>query len=205
MPHDPPFRELLAQAKSGDGVAIDRLLARVHPHIRRLVESRVGERLLRRIRRSDVLQNTWLEVIRGLPRFDGDDEDDFSGWVATVLEHQIHHADRFFRAKKRTAPERSSEARSFARRFLKTPASPSSQAASSEELRVVSQSLAELPELYRRVIVAAVIEGRPHKEVARDLGRSESATRMLLCRARAALMLAIESRESPPDDGARSR
>lgn len=195
-PNPLSFREDLSLARSGNHDALDRLLERTQPRFQRLAEARIGDRLRRHLRRSDVLQSTWLDVLRGIKDFDGDTEEQFVSWVGTILENNIRRQDRYFSARKRAVPERLSQVERLIKQLPKRRSpSPSSQFANQENLLIVSRALATLRDEYRQIILLAIVEDRSHKEIAELLGKSETAVRMLLCRSRAALNVAVSRLE----------
>jgi RNA polymerase sigma-70 factor (ECF subfamily) len=62
---------------------------------------------------------------------------------------------------------------------------------------LLADVLSRLPEPYRQVIVLRNLQGLPHEEIARRLGRSAGAVRMLWVRALAQLRQAMESPGDP--------
>lgn len=184
-----PFDDDLRLARSGDREALARILQRSQGRLERLAQRRLGGGLRARVRASDVLQSTYLEVVRRVDAFEGDSQEDFLRWVGVILENNIRQKRRYFNARKRATPEESGPAE------IERPspiATPSAQAALRDDLNVAGRALDGLPEDYRRVIMLRVVEARSHEEIAREMGRSVPATRMLLSRARAALSLEIE-------------
>src|SRR5687767_1212432 len=98
------FADWLARARAGDAAAVERVLERTATRLRGFVEARLGERLRASLRHSDVLQNTYLQMLDAFPSFDGSDEDQFVAWVTKIIEHDIHRQHRWFGAKKRRPP-----------------------------------------------------------------------------------------------------
>lgn len=186
------FARDLALARRGDAEALERLLEQNRERIERLAEERLGKKLKAKVRLSDVIQAAWLQAIRFLPGFKGDTEETFSAWLGKVLDNVIRKQDRFFQAEKRHTPSRAAALSDLAKALAPGRTSPSREAAELEELQLVRRALARLPPEYREVVQLCVIEELPHRDAAERLGRSEGATRMLLCRARAALGLEIE-------------
>ena len=70
-------------------------------------------------------------------------------------------------------------------------ASPVEDLVSRDALRRTLASVAELPERQRAALLAVAVEGRPHGEVARELGMTEGALRQLVHRARSAVRSAV--------------
>ena len=198
-PRRSPFGAEIDRARAGDRVALDRLLHRIELRLEHLVHRRLGPELRTRIRNSDILQDAYLEIIKRLPSFRGDSESGFNAWVATLLENVIRHTGRHLHAQKRTQPRTPSAARDLVTTRNPPVPTPSTHALRSESLILVGEALETLRDDYRRVIVLAILEERPFDEVARVLGRSEHAARMLLSRARTALNLAIEKLEADRD------
>jgi DNA-directed RNA polymerase specialized sigma24 family protein len=60
---------LLGRVKAGDPAALEQLLARERPFMRRVVEVRLDGRLRARLDPSDVVQEAQLEVARRLPDY----------------------------------------------------------------------------------------------------------------------------------------
>ena len=189
---DESVKANLALARGGDRRALDRLLETVHGRLRRLAEGRLGPGLRAKMRTSDVLQSTYLDVVKSVERFEGEDEEAFVGWVARIMENNIRDKGKYFQARKRRDPEGATLPLNEAE-DVKTPgATPSVEVVRAEDLVLVSRALEDLGEDYRQVIILRLVEGRSHKEVGELLGRTEAATRMLLSRARAALALALD-------------
>ena len=160
--------------------------------LRRVVDQRLGARLRSSLRRSDVLQNTYLAMLDALPRFTGSTEDDFVNWVARIIENDIRRQHRWFGAKKRHAPSRTSQRNLLLGILMPPTPTPSAEVASSEERARLQLALSRLEPDHARVIELTIFDELPHREVAERIGRSEGACRMLLLRARAALALELE-------------
>ncbi len=184
--------EDLRLARAGDRGALDRLLEAVQDRVRGIAEGRLGPGLRARIRTSDVLQSTYLDVVKGVATFEGEDESEFVAWVARIMENNIRDKGKFFQARKRRDPAGGPLPIDEAAGAEFDGPTPSVDAVRAEDLVLVSRALEELAEDHRRVIVMRMIEGRSHQEIAEEMNRSESAARMLLSRARAALALKLE-------------
>lgn len=197
-PDDPPFATLLQQARSGDEEAIRQLLARTQARLQRVVDTRLGARLRASLRHSDVLQNSYLAMLDALPRFPGTTEDDFVQWVARIIENDIHRQHRWFRAKKRAAPSRTSQRNLLFDILMPPTPTPSQEFASREEQAQLLAALKRLEPDHAKVLELTAFENLSHREVAERMGRSEGACRMLLLRARAALALELEQGDDPP-------
>jgi len=197
-PEDVPFAALLQQARNGGIDAIERVLARTEDRLRRVVDARLGARLRSSLRRSDVLQNSYLAMLDALPRFPGTTEDDFVQWVARIIENDIHRQHRWFGAKKRAAPSRTSQRNLLLGILMPPTPTPSQEFASREEQAQLLAALKRLEPDHAKVLELTAFENLSHREVAERMGRTEGACRMLLLRARAALALELENDDEPP-------
>jgi RNA polymerase sigma factor (sigma-70 family) len=69
--------------------------------------------------------------------------------------------------------------------------SPVEDLVNRDAMRQTLASVAQLPERQRAALLAVAVEGRPHGEVARELGMSDGALRQLVHRARSAVRSAV--------------
>jgi RNA polymerase sigma-70 factor (ECF subfamily) len=168
----------------------------------------VGERLRAKFDPSDVVQQTLLEATRDLPQFRGTTRAELMAWLRQVLARVLGHEVRRFAGtgKRDVAREVSLEARlaESSRRLGEVLAasatSPSARLGRDEMTLRLAGALERLPEDYRAVLVLRHLEGLPHDEVARRLGRSPGAARMLWTRALARLRREVEGEDpgEPP-------
>lgn len=191
-PRNEAFASLLAGARAGRYDAIEAVLRHVEQRLRRFVDARLGANMRSVLRNSDVLQNAYVEMLRSLPRFEGENEDSFVAWVTAIIENDIRRQRRWFGAQKRQAPERTSGKNRLAQALLDHPTTPSAAVSRVEERELVARAMRELPEHYAQILELVVFQGLTHEDAAERMGRNPKASRMLLSRARAALSLAIE-------------
>src|SRR5205814_2024767 len=77
-----PLPELLQAARGGDGPARAELVSRFYPRVQALVHGQIQRRLragghgaLARMSTGDVVQEVFMEVLRGLDRWEGNEEE----------------------------------------------------------------------------------------------------------------------------------
>lgn len=188
---DSTAAELLKRARAGDRAALDALFERMRSALERQADERLGERLREKLRRSDLVQSTYLEMLKGFETFRGDDADAFAAWAKTVMERQITEKARYFGAKKRDAEHVDLEAL----QIRAETASPSVDLAAVENLALVKRALLALPENYRWIIEKRTIEGLEYEEIAATSDLGVPALRTLFWRARAALTIEFKRLE----------
>jgi RNA polymerase sigma-70 factor (ECF subfamily) len=194
---DPPalLPALLDALRRGDAAAQGMIVARYRPWLRLLARLQIESRFRGKFDASDVVQQTLLEACRAFPQFRGQTEPELMAWLRQILAHVLAHEIRRYRGTQRRdlAREMSLE-QSLAESSQRLGAaladagpSPSQQAAQHEQELLLAAVLDRLPEEYRTVIILRNLEGLSHEEIARRMGRSTSAVRMLWVRALARL------------------
>ena len=192
---------LLERARSGDEEAFAALVRRHSPSLLRVAQMYVPSRAVA----EDVVQETWLGVVRGLERFEG--RSTFRTWLFRIL---VNRAKTRGVRERRTVPfaalagaeadgdEPAVDPSRFATEgFWGTPPrrwdeDPEAALDGAEALRVAREAIEKLPEMQRRVITLRDLEGFPSDEVRNVLGITETNQRVLLHRARAKVRQALE-------------
>lgn len=193
-----PHRD--AEKKQNAGVASESALLRFQPWLHLLARLEFDSRLNAKVDPSDVVQQTLLEAHRALPQFRGTTEAELAAWLRQILAHVMAHEVRRHRGtQKRDARREVSLEQSLAgasqrigEMLAASITSPSVQADRHEQERRLADALAQLPDNYREVLILRHLENLPHEEIARRLGRSSGATRMLWVRALAKLRELID-------------
>jgi RNA polymerase sigma-70 factor, ECF subfamily len=126
----------------------------------------------------DLMQETFVQVFRSLPRFRG--EARLSTWIDRIAARVAYR----YLARKKTALEtRELDDEPMA------PVEPADQRTFAREgVRRFYAALAELGPASRVAFVLHEVEGKPVAEVARCVGASATATKLRIWRARRALM-----------------
>lgn len=117
----------------------------------------------------DALQETYLKYIKKHPNFDS--EDHRRAWLIRVTVNQCRDMLRSIRI--RTAEDIDTVIEKYA-----------DSGGVSVEDGMVLRSLMLLPEKYSSVMILHFVEGYDYKEIARIIGRSESAVKMRVKRGR---------------------
>lgn len=186
---------LIAEFRTGDVSAGDALLRRYEPWLKLLARVQLESRFRAKFDPSDVVQQAMLEAVRALSQFRGRTEGEFAAWLRQILTHALAHEIRLYAgtAKRDLAREvhLDQELTQTSQRLgdvlAATGTSPSQAVVKREQSVLLAEVLDRLPEDFREVIILRNLEGLPHEEVARRMGRSAGATRMLWVRALARL------------------
>ena len=87
----PNLRLLLTNAAGGDAAAREALLGLYRPYLRLAVGERIPKLVQKRMDASDIVQQTLLDAVRGLPEFRGHTEPEFTAWMMKLLERNLLH------------------------------------------------------------------------------------------------------------------
>ena len=166
---DIPFEQTLAAARSGDEQAFGTLWRALHPPLLRYL------RVLAPKIADDVASEVWLQVIRGLRGFSGD-EAGFKSWLFTIARNKV-----------------TDSARQAARRPLEisdddiapavAPDDTAAQALERFDTEAALALIAKLPPDQAEIIMLRVVAGLEVADVARVVRKSPGAVRVTSHRA----------------------
>lgn len=158
----------------------------------------------------EIVQETWMGVLTGLPRFEG--RSSLKTWIFTILANRARtRASREARTVPLSALDDDASgvpvvdaARFDDRGMWAVPPrrweadTPEAIVGRAETLKLVEQAIADLPERYRTVIVLRDVEHLDSAEVCRLLDITEANQRVLLHRARSAVRSTLEAHLGSP-------
>lgn len=193
-PWDAPAVEAL---RAGDGTSFTSLVMAHHDSMLRVAGCYVADRATA----EDVVQETWLAVIRGIDRFHG--RSSLKTWIFSILVNRARtigvraarivpissvvdssdrdrdaDVDSFFDARPHWSSHRCGQSTAWA-------AGPEDRVTAAESLESVIDAIGSLPRLQCLVITLRDVECWDAKEVCAALGLSEGNQRVILHRARA--------------------
>ncbi|MFK7742347.1 MAG: RNA polymerase sigma factor [Planctomycetota bacterium] len=188
------LRADIARARRGETDALDRVLVSMEARLRSAAAHKLGAPLRAKMATSDLLQSTYVDVVRSIKSFEGDDPETLVAWITRIMENNVRDRLRFFGRQRRAAeidqtepPEVPSEG-----------PTPSFEVMKVEHLAVVGKVLSEMPEEFRRIIQLRQFEQREYEEIATLMGKSTGALRMMLSRAMAMLMTRVDKAIGDP-------
>jgi RNA polymerase sigma-70 factor (ECF subfamily) len=184
--------ELLARLRSGDERAFADIVDRYHASMVRVASTFVPSRAVA----EEVVQDTWLGVVRGLPRFEG--RSSLKTWIFRILVNRA----RTTGSREPRSVELDTGDGLAADRFTAqgTWREPPVVWTDDIEDRLIAPEIAvrirqvveELPAAQRQVVTLRDIEGLSSNEVCEMLGISEGNQRVLLHRARTRVRAMLE-------------
>lgn len=179
---------LADRVRRGDATALAAFIEERRPALAAFVDRRLGAGLRGKMEPADVLQELAVKALRELPGTDLTGRDPF-GWLCQLAEQCIVDGHRHFAAGKRAAGR---EVRGSApvgdgtqdliALLSASMTSPTQAVVRHERQGRLDAALDGFPPDHREALRLRYGEGLPTKEVARRLGKSDVATRVLLAR-----------------------
>jgi len=183
-------RAMFESAVQGEAAALNAVVSTLRPHVeRQLLRYPLAEE-----DRHDLIQSTLLQVSRRLGSFRGDSS--FSTWLFRVTANEalmLMRSQRRHRARLVEGLDLEELSTLPAMNDAEGDVPSDVRAADAERDARVRRALDELPEEYRRVVVAHYEEDLGLQEIADRMKMTESAVRSRLHRARTRLRAILES------------
>jgi RNA polymerase sigma-70 factor (ECF subfamily) len=197
-----PDAEVVAALKRGDEAVFAELVDAYSPGLMRMAQMFVRDRAVA----EEVVQETWVGVLRGIDRFEG--RSSLKTWIYRILMNTAKtRGQREARSVPFSAAAGGDEPSVDPDRFLDADhryaggwmlgptewQTPEEELLQGETRDAILAAIDQLPESQRAVITMRDVEGFPADEVAEVLGISDGNQRVLLHRARSKVRSAIEA------------
>jgi RNA polymerase sigma-70 factor (ECF subfamily) len=178
MTQGPLFESVLSAAQDGADWALTVLYQDLHPPLVRFLSAQEP------VEGEDLASEVWLDVARGLSRFEGD-ESAFRCWLFTIARRRLIDLRRT-RTRRRTAPVPLEQ-------LIHRP-DPSETFAGVETGEVLA-CLAALPPAQAEIVLLRVVAGLDSFEVAAVTGRKPGTVRVMQKRALERLAELVPSKQ----------
>ena len=185
--------ELVARLRSGDEDAFRLVVDRYHNALLRLAQTMVPTRAVA----EEVVQDTWLGLVRGIDRFEG--RSSLRTWLFHVLVNRARSTGARERrpttgitAGPSVDPARFGPNGAWADPPVPWPDDVDDRLVAGQLAERVKLKIEELPETQRQVVTLRDVEGLSSEEVCDLLGLTEGNQRVLLHRGRSRLRGMLE-------------
>ncbi|HEX2117746.1 MAG TPA: RNA polymerase sigma factor [Acidimicrobiales bacterium] len=186
--------ELVTRLRAGDEDAFRFLVERYHSSLLRLAQTMVPSRAVA----EEVVQDTWLGLLRGIKGFEG--RSSLRTWLFHVLVNRARSTGAHERrpttgttAGSTVDPSRFGPQGNWADPPVPWPEEVDDRLVARQLADRIRPRIGELPELQRQVVTLRDLEGLSAPEVCSLLDISEGNQRVLLHRARARLRSMLEN------------
>jgi RNA polymerase sigma-70 factor (ECF subfamily) len=191
MTNDP----LTERVRQAEPAALAQWLERDRARLLAIVAREMSDQLRTKLEPEDILQEVAAHAIRSLSDVDFTGRDPF-GWICELIRRRVVDAHRrHFVASKRTgARERGlghssadSQSGGLVDMIVASITSPSAAFSRDQKQLRLAAAMEELPDLQRQVLHLRYVEGKPTSDIAKTLGKSHGAIRVMLSRTIATL------------------
>jgi RNA polymerase sigma-70 factor (ECF subfamily) len=179
---------LVARCRQGDSLASGHLMASYRPYLRLLAGQRLPKLLAKRADASDIVQQTLIDAVRGLPDFRGQTEAEFTAWMVRLLERNLLQSARLnmaaMRDVRREAQEQAEDgsARLVWHGTMNDGSNPQQSVFRGEAALHLAQALEQLPDEQRRAVELRYLEQQTLEAIARELEKTTAAVAGLIAR-----------------------
>lgn len=183
--------ELVVRLRSGDEEAFRYVVQRYHASLLRLAQTMVPTRAVA----EEVVQDTWLGLVRGINRFEG--RSSLRTWLFHVLVNRARSTGAHERRPGVTAgpsvdPSRFGPQGNWADPPVPWPDEVDDRLVAAELAQKIRPWIDQLPDMQRQVVLLRDVEGLGSEEVCDLLGLTEGNQRVLLHRGRSRLRSMLE-------------
>ncbi|HWL92285.1 MAG TPA: sigma-70 family RNA polymerase sigma factor [Phycisphaerae bacterium] len=183
--------QLVEQARLGDQRALCALLERSGLELQNQIQNQIGTHYRGQFDADDILQVTFMEAFLRVQSLEPGGSGSFAAWLRRIALNNLRDAIRELECDKRPSPGRRVQFTGGGESYvhlieqIAAVSNTASRVCAGEELRQgVDAALKELPGDYEQALRLFELQGLTGEEVAKRMGRSHGAVRMLLARAR---------------------
>jgi RNA polymerase sigma-70 factor (ECF subfamily) len=179
---------LVAKFRQGDALAGDRLMREYRPYLRLVAGQRLPRLITKRADASDIVQQTLIDAVRGLPDFRGQTEAEFTAWMVRLLERNLLQTARLnlaaMRDVRREAQDQPSNgsAQLVWHGIANDGSNPQSSVFRGEAALHLAQALEQLPDQQRQAVELRYLEQQTLEAIAEELDKTTAAVAGLIAR-----------------------
>ena len=202
---------LLAEARDGDASAVEQLLQRHRPALRRLIDLRLDRALVRRVDASDIVQDVLIDANRRLAAYLDDPTMPFHLWLRHLARDRMIDAHRRHRQAARRSVDREQplspwhraghSTLDLAAQLSDNQRTPAAAALWEELQRRFQGALEQMGEQDRKILIMRHFEQLSNQETARALqvtGASAGMRYLRAIRRLRSILSELPARKGPP-------
>ena len=180
---DSTWQQLLADAKAGDSDVIGQLLQLYWHRLWEKANFYIDTQLQLKQSPSDVVQETCLKAQASFGDFRGESPAELEAWLLTILQNNMKDTWRYYHESSKRMISRERPLQAMDQHFIQPEPTPSQRFAMNAEEGRIQETLQQLPEHYRQILLLRYWEGLTFDVIGQRIGKSPDASRQLWYRA----------------------
>jgi len=193
MPQPKPEDEFVARAKAGDEKAMVFLIHSNSKWLLAYIEQQLPKEFSSLLSPEDIMQEVSTKAYQRIQTVTADNHCGFSAWLRTIAENTILNHRRALKTKKRGGEEKTVRGDDQVAIVKDSKLTPHGATVRKETIVAVKANIEALPTPQRQALTLASIEGRTYEQTAKLMGRTVSAVRGLVQRAKLSLKTSLGS------------
>ncbi len=179
--------ELVEAIKNGDSDALVKYLELRRPDLLAVIFSKMGPGLKKKVEAEDIFQEICTTAFRSLKDIKFTDAGPF-GWFCELADRRIIDEQRKFASQKRDSKKetgihaKGDDDIGLVNLLVASITSPSRAFSRNQKEFQLIQAMEKLPENQQLVLDLRYAKGKSTKEISKEIGKSDGATRVLLTR-----------------------
>lgn len=179
---------LIARYQQGDRQAGDQLVMVYRSYLRLVAARRLPKLLVKRADASDIVQQTLVDAVRGLPGFRGETEAELTAWMMRLLERNLLQNTRSnlaaIRDVRRESQEKSpsGSAQLVWHEISGEGTCPQSSVFRGEAALLLAEAIEQLPDEQRQAVQLRYLEQRSLESIAAEMEKTTAAVAGLIAR-----------------------
>ena len=182
MTSKPSTAILVREAQQGEEVAVNELIGKIRPWVRRQAEMLIRKGGIGCVDASDIAQEVCLRATVNFTEFRGAEVAELLAWISRILRNYLIDAARRDRAGVRNR-DRESPLDGYVATLHEQQLSPQQQALRDESSLIVVAAMERLPQHQQDVLRYRFFEQLSFSEIATQLGKSEKNCGVICLRA----------------------
>ncbi len=196
-----PEKVLIERINQGDQQAMAEYIQCRRHDLLAVILNKMGMALRNKIEADDIFQEVSTGAVLKMNELEFTEKGPF-GWLCEMAQRRVIDADRKFSAQKRAkhnevgihgSAEQSQVG--IANLLVASITSPSRAFSRQQKEFKLVHAMEQMPDEQRQVLQMRYAEGKPTKEIAESIGKSDGATRVLLTRALKKLKNLVEDEQ----------
>ena len=176
------WQNLIRKAQNGDDEAVGQMVSQVYQYLMHIVRGEQSPRFQSKFGASDIVQQSMFEAHQSFQKFNGCSEVELRSWMKKIVLNNLIDSTRTFCNTASRDVTREVPIEALSKPLVNTSHSPSWLMKRRESDENLLLALHSLPDQQRIVIEARHRHGHSYRQIAADIGITETTARKLWSR-----------------------